>query len=268
MLKERIRDMRKERAELSGKLSFLDASLWLGPPEDFPNAVEMSLAEIKAVAAKYFIGGGLVSHWFGKSVSAQDGNRCLMESVPVTEAQFSVIWTVLPLFPEEPGPLPGRTEMPANVKAARIFPKTNRFLLDKFVLGGLCAFLIERGMPLFIWHTELDWKELYEFASDFPDLKIIVETQPQKILYHMRNLMPLMRARRNVLLEISNFAGADYLDYGVKNIGAERFVFGSFMPVGDPLAPIGMLIDSAIGIDNMRAVASGNLTRIIEGVKS
>jgi len=268
LMKNQIREMRDKRKALAEELGFLDASLWLGPPEDFPNAKEMSFAELKNAAEKYFIRGGLVSHWYGKSVSAQESNRQLLKAVPKNDAKFHAVWTGLPLFPREQGPLPGQSGMPANVKAVRVFPKTNRFLLDKFVMEGLCGFLIGRRMPLFIWHTELDWKEFYAFAGDFPDLKIIVESQPQKILYHMRSLMPLMRSRQNVLLEISNFAGLDYLEYGVRTLGAERFIFGSFLPVNDPLAPVGMILDADISLADKRAVAGGNLKRIMEGVKS
>lgn len=263
-----IEEVSSEKKRLAASLDILDASMWLGQPEGFPNASAMSFPVLKEAANRHFITGGLVSHWSGKTASAQDGNRFLTEEFDSGKNNFYPIWTGLPLFPEEPGPLPGLSDMPSKVKAVRVFPKTNKFMMSGFVLGSLCKFLIGRSMPLMVWHTELEWKELYDLAGDFPDLNIIVETQIRKILYHMRNLMPLMRERKNVLLEISNFAGGGFLDYAVGQFGAERFIFGSFMPVADPFVPVGMLLDASCGENQKKMIAGDNLKRIIDGVKS
>ncbi len=98
-------------------------------------------------------------------------------------------------------------------------------------------------------------------------MTIIVETQTQKILYHMRTLLPLMRDRSNVLLETSNLSGQDYLEYGVKTLGPQRFVFGSFLPVFDPLASIGTVLDARIPEADKKLVAGDNLRRIVAEVR-
>ncbi len=52
----------------------------------------------------------------------------------------------------------------------------------------------------------------------------------------------------------------------MKEFGAERLIFGSFMPVNDPLVPIGMIIDADIEEKDKLLIASGNIKRIIEEV--
>ena len=75
-----------------------------------------------------------------------------------------------------------------------------------------------------------------------------------------------MRECPNIMVETSNFAGQGYIDYVVKEFGAQRLLFGSFMPVNDPLVSIGMIIDADIGEKEKLMIASGNIKRIIEGV--
>jgi predicted TIM-barrel fold metal-dependent hydrolase len=122
-------------------------------------------------------------------------------------------------------------------------------------------------MPLFIWHTELEWPALYELARTFPQLPLVVETQTQKILYHTRPLFALLRDCANVYVELSNFAGQGYLEYAVREFGAERLLFGSFLPVSDPLAPLGLVLDADLPEAAQRLIAGDNLRRLIGEVR-
>jgi len=262
-----IADMARERRELAERLAFCDSQLWLGPPDGFPLAEEMHPDALHHAAVGSLISGGLVSHWLGKMVSSQDGNRALEESLTELPDEYGAIWTGLPLFPEEPGPLPGKDELPDRVKGVRVFPASHGFLLEDFVAGSLLELMVQARLPLFVWHTELDWSSLYEIAGEFPELTIIVETQTQKILYHMRTLLPLMRERPNVLLETSNLSGQDYLEYGVNTLGPQRFVFGSFLPIFDPLSAMGAILDARISEEDKKLVAGDNLRRIIAEVR-
>jgi predicted TIM-barrel fold metal-dependent hydrolase len=100
-------------------------------------------------------------------------------------------------------------------------------------------------------------------AKAFPELALVVETQVQKILYHTRPLFALMRDCRNVFLEISNFVGQGFIEYATGEFGAERLIFGSFLPVNDPLVAIGMVIDSEISKEEKALIAGENLRRLI-----
>jgi uncharacterized protein len=108
---------------------------------------------------------------------------------------------------------------------------------------------------------------VYEIAKAFPKLPIVIETQVQKILYHTRPLFALMRDCRNVLLETSNFVGAGFMEYAVRGFGAERLLFGSFLPVNDPLVAMGMVLDAGIPEEQKALIAGGNLRRLISEVQ-
>jgi len=263
-----IAAMARQRRELCERLRFFDAGIWLGRPQGFPLAEELHLDSLPTQLAGRTLAGGLVSHWRGKVVSASDGNRALCEADRSLGPDLFTVWTGLPLFPTEAhGPLPGRDELPERARAVRLFPKSHNFPLESWAIGPLCEWLSARRMPLFVWHVELDWPALHRLAGEFPDLPIVVETQTQKILYHTRALFPLMRDRRNVHVELSNFAGAGFIEYAVSQFGAERLIFGSFLPVSDPLVPIGMVLDADIAEKEKRLIAGDNLRQLIGEVR-
>jgi hypothetical protein len=267
MIEERIRKMTQERLELAKKLRFYDCNLWLGRPEGFPLAEEILPERVSEVLEKRLVTGGLVSHWRGKTVSAQQGNESVLQDLRGQSKDLFAVWTGLPLFPAELGPVPGSTETPKEVRGVRIFPKSHHFPLTEWCIGSLCEWLIARRMPLFIWHTELDWPPMYQIAKTFPKLSIVIETQVQKILYHIRPLFLLMRDCRNVLLEISNFVGPGYIEYAAREFGAERLIFGSFLPVNDPFVAMGMVLDSEVPEEQKTLIAGGNLRRLVSEVR-
>ena len=267
MIEDVIKEMADNRSKLAERLSFCDANIWMGSPKGFPLAKEMMPSELPAVLARFHINGGLISHWRGCTVSAQEGNAALAEIESELPENCHILCTGLPLYPKDSGILPGLSSIPEATRGVRIFPATHKFELTKWVVGQLCKWLTDRRMPLFIQHTEFNWNMLRELASEFPDLTIIVETQPQKILYHTRTLFPLMNECPNIMLETSNFIGSGFMEFAVREFGGGRLIFGSFLPVNDPLAPMGMLLDANISESDKKLIAGGTLRRIVEEVR-
>jgi hypothetical protein len=247
------------------RLGFFDVEAWMGKPEGFPLAREMSRQALAGAMAAVGIEGCCHSHWSGHTISAQAGNRALLAEAREAGPGFYAIWTGLPLYPSEGMPLPGGSDPPPSVCGVRLFPKTHNYPLSGWVVGELCEWLIRHRLPLFVWHEETGWDSLSALASEFPALDIVVETQMRKVFYHLRPLFALMRAFPNVLVETSNLTGIDSVAFAVRAFGAERILFGSFLPANDPLAAMGMIVDADITEEEKRLVAGGNVRRLIEG---
>ena len=140
-------DERKRRSEALERLGLRDASLWLGPPEGFPLARELGLKELLGELGAYRIGGGLLSHWWGKTISAQAGNGAL-KALPADAALgLYTLWTALPLYPVDSGPLPGFGKPDERMKGARLFPKSHNYPLEDWVVGPPCEWLIRYRLP-------------------------------------------------------------------------------------------------------------------------
>ena len=255
------------RIEEARRMGIMDANMWLGKGREFPLAPVIGPEDLEGIYDNYFITGGLISHWNALSMSAQDANESLLEAETSLPDNTWTIWTALPLLPHEQDPLPGFGPPSGKMRGVRIFPKTHRYECASWVLGDLCSWCIEYKVPLFIWHVEADWSGLYSIAREFPLLTLIIETQWQKILYHNRTLYNLLNGCPNVLVETSNLAGQDLISHGVKSFGAQRFIYGSFLPMSDPFVSLGMLMDADLSEEEKRSIAGGTLRKLIIEVK-
>jgi len=250
------------------ELALFDANLWLGKPLFFPLAEELLPSELEPLLGKFHIQGALVSHWDAVRLSAQDGNQALMAASKILPKFVYTVWTGLPTTPREQGPLPGFGPSDPLVRGVRLFPQTHHFQLAPWVVGELCTWCVEHNLPLFLWHVEIRWDDVHAIALAFPRLHIVIETQWQKILYHVRDLLSLLKTCPNVLVESSNFIGQDHITQLVRSFGAERLIFGSFLPVNDPYAAIGMILDADISPQEKALIAGGNLRRLVEEVRT
>jgi len=262
-LEQRIESISQRAKDRARALDLFDSNLWLGPPDFFPLAREIPAVSLAAVMAEYDLGGGLVSHWDGSRLSAQEGNAALRDRGDLPPGTWTV-WTGLPLAPGEPGPLPGIGPADPRLRGVRLFPKTHHFQLSPWVIGSLCEWCAAHRLPVFFWHVEAEWDQVYRLASAFPALTLVVETQWQKILYHNRDLACLLASCANVMVESSNLIGQDFLTWLVRGWGAERILFGSFLPANDPWAAIGMILDADISDSEKALIAGGNARRLVQ----
>ena len=259
-------DLFDDYARRRAELHFHDCSIWLGEAAGFPLATAYNFEEMRGCMHSCTISGGLISHWSGLTLSPQHGNGALLEAIYTADANWRMVFTGLPLYPADEGPLPGRHMPHERLAGVRLFPKSHSYALVEWVVGSLLEWQEMHGLPLFLWHTEIGWNDVYNLAEKHPKLPIVVETQCEKILYHMRTLLPLMRDCDNVYVETSNLTGQGYIEQIVRDFGANRVLYGSFFPVNDPAVAMGMLLDADIGQRERSLIASGNLLRLLEGI--
>ena len=264
-----LNNIAETHVSLARRLRFVDAGVWLGPPEGFPLASELAATDVGDVLAKHLCTpGGLVSHWLGKVLSPQAGNSALAGAMDVMPDDFHGVYTGLPLLPGEIGvPFAEAVEFP-RMAGVRIFPRSHGFPPSAWMIGDLCEALVSHGIPLFIWHVELEWDSLRNLALSFPDLIIVVESQVRKLLYAIRPLVAVMRECANVWVETSNLVGIRLVEYFSREVGAERLIYGSFLPVSDPFVPMGMILDAELTEAEKRMIAGDNLRRLMEGEAS
>ncbi len=244
-----------------------DANVWLGRPAFFPLARELSPAELGPLLKRHGCAGALVSHWDSVHLSAQDGNRRLLDADPALPEGIFTVWTGLPSVPREQPPIPGVGRPDRRLRGVRLFPQAHHFELAPWVLTDLCEWCVQKRLPLFLWHVEIRWSDLYSLAAAFPRLTVVVETQWQKILYQVRNLFSLLASCPNVLVESSNFVGQDHVAYLVRTFSSRRLLFGSFLPVNDPFASIGLVLEADISDGERADILGGNLQRLIGEVR-
>jgi hypothetical protein len=253
--------------EARAELAFVDANLWLGRPRSPEFADEPGLSALQQRLARYQIRGGVVSHFAALTYSPSWGNRILLEQVEGTELWAGIVLMPEMFEPEDAGRCYLDDCLSRGARLARVFPQSHNFSLRSWCSGALLQALADRQLPLSIWHTEVPWEEIRSLCQAYPDLPVILEGTPLKILYYDRLLYPLLAQCPNLRLELHNLVNYLGIEDITRRFGARRLVFGSFMPIYDPNVAMMQVTHARIGEEDKAAIARENLAALVAGVR-
>ena len=148
----------------------------------------------------------------------------------------------------------------------RMFPKTHKYQLRKWLVGDILTELEKRRVPLMIWHMQAEWDEIAEIAEAYPKLPIIIEGSDQKTLYYVQSIMGLCEKYHNIHLEMHNFTQYDFFHYALKYVGADRMLFGSRSPFNDMNGPLYQIFINADEAQR-KLILSENIERLISEIR-
>jgi len=252
---------------MKAKLAFFDSSCWLGRPA-LPEFVTVhSVDGLLAQMQRYRIPRAVVSHIASKDYDPTVGNEMLLDAVRDADNLLGAV-TLVPSATGEQGDPHAYLDQCIKRKArlGRLFPTLHRFSLGDWCCGEVLAAMQERRIPLLIWHSEASWDTLFSLAGKYPELPIILEGTEgtgRKILYFNRFYYALLEKTRNVSIELHYMYNFLLLEDIVGKFGAERLVFGSYLPLQDPNATMMRITRARISDDDKRSIAGGNLERLV-----
>ena len=153
-----------------------------------------------------------------------------------------------------------------GVRAARIFPESHNFSLDRWSCDHLFEVLENRRIPLFVWYREIDWNVLYEICMKYPRLPLILEQCDQESYYNVRYIFPLLEQCGNLFISVHNSLLYLEIDEIVKRFGAERLIFSTYLTVDDPHASLMVITNGDFSGREKEMIAHGNLEKLLDGV--
>ncbi len=249
-------------------LSFFDCNLWLGRPSIPGFSTGFDLAHLLLRIERYAIASGIVSHFAAQMEAPHRVNDWLLGRLESCDSLWGGLVLTLDLPPgfatwdEYLGHALAR-----KARLVRLFPKSHRFSLQPWCSGELLEALAGRRVPLALWHTEVSWEEVRGLCLAYPDLPVIMEGWPQKILYHNRCYYPLLAQHTNLYLELHNLNNYLGLEDIVRRFGAGQLLYGSHMPLCDPNAPQMMVTGARITDRDKASIAHGNMERLLSEVQ-
>jgi len=262
-IEERIAEYQKER----DALGFLDLNMWIGKPLEAHFVSDYPIGELKKHIQRYEIKGGIVSHFSCIEYDSAWGNEQLWQAIAGSGLFGAVVLTPEMFY----DPIKGREILKNSIakgaRLARVFPKHENFEFRPWCIKHLLDNLLEFHLPLMIWQTETTWNDIDEVCCAYPDLTVIIEGNPQKILYHNRRFYPLLENHENVKLEMHNVIGYLGVEDLVKHFGAERLMFGSNLPLWDPNCTMMSVTHARVSEEEKHLMAHGNLEKLINHVK-
>lgn len=145
-----------------------------------------------------------------------------------------------------------------GIKALRAFPQEHRYRLDGRTFGGLLEAITERHIPLL---AKENLSALGDLLAEFPDLTLVAMNQGPHSLE--RYLRPLVEIYPNFYVDTSYYIVDGLIEEFCERYGPRRLVFGSGFPDNCSGAALLRLICADIDLEAKRAIAAGNLDRLL-----
>ena len=160
-----------------------------------------------------------------------------------------------------------------GVRSIRLLPKMHNYPFRDWVVGPWLEWAAEEAIP--VWmpvnygiparredldSTQLDPEALHDTLKAHPRVRVVLcEAQ----IRHVPWVLPLLRSVPNIHVEISRFVITDGIALLLETVGVERVIYGSRYPDSPMAAQLYSLHRSGLSEDNLRAVCSANLDRLL-----
>ena len=251
------------------KVKFFDANSYLGAP--VPGSlrkVPETTAEILEVMNDYGIEKAVVANPLALNYNAAYGNERLLKEIGKNERLYAAA-ILLPDGTEESGRLSDYLSFLISHKVVmvKLFPKVHNFVLSDYCSGSLLRLLEERRIPVTLWHTQTEWNEIDKLCQTYPQIPLIIEGVARKLFYDNRIFYPLLAKHKNLFLESHSLTDYLGLDDIVKKFGAEKVIFGTFIPENDPEAALMPIVYGRFPLEKKRMIAGGRLWSLITNIK-
>jgi hypothetical protein len=207
---------------------------------------------------RYSLRSALVSHWAGEEYDAAAGNEALARD---QHARLTPAWAILPdvNFLES---LAKRKPL-----AVRLSPGVTQhnFSLAGWCAGSMFEYLQQNAIVSLISRNDIGWSEVATVLQNFPRLTLVL----LDVGYRAdRYLFPLLDRFPSLYFDSATYLAHRQLESFVEKRGAKSLLFGSRLPLFTPASAIGVLATARISASDKKAIAGGNLRRLLEAAKA
>lgn len=253
---------------MSSRLKFFDANCMIGRLEYIRPRSFYTVQRLVKEMKYYSIDRAVVFHTLSWKYDSKVGNYKLLEEINNYD-QLYPCWTLLPPATMETGSVKEVISeiIRNNVRAVRLFPGDHAYELKEWIIGELFSALEEYRIPVWInvcnpatYQEQIDWDDIFNICSIHPNLPIVLAKTGFRL---QRKLYPLMDRHSNILLELSDFIMYRGLESIVSRYGAERLLFGTWMPINDPGATLAIITYADIKREEKELIAYKNLENLL-----
>ena len=146
-----------------------------------------------------------------------------------------------------------------------IRPGADYWSLTPWASGTLFAALEARRLPVVVVEAMVNLGQVAEIASRHPHLPLLLAGAGYR---QQRTLLPLLRSFPSVHLVLGEaYAPHGGLEQLVREVGAERVLFGTGFPRTEPMCAITYLLYSALSEEEKQLIGAANLERLLAEVQ-
>lgn len=259
----------------TNRLRFFDCNATLGRPASPTFGSWLSRRSLLAEMEQLGIDEALVAHVHGQEIDGDEGNRSTIQATsesPRLHAQA----TLFPRFgPEAKSQTDAELDalVRAGFVAVRVHPNPTHHIMDANIypgqleltptaMGRIFSGLEARRIPLFVELAQTTWGELDELCRAYPRLEVVVTN----VSYTAKRAMfSLLASVPNIAFDTSGFHAYRGIEEVCETFGATRLLFGTRLPAYNALPAKALITFADIGDEDRRAIAGGNLARLLAG---
>ena len=120
------------------------------------------------------------------------------------------------------------------------------------------------SIPLVVLHTDVGFGEIRKLADAHPELQIILESGPRKILYFLKDVEELLAGCNNVWLSTYNFCNWLGIEGMCEKGLGGRLLYGTHWPVYSPDVSMGPIVMGQLSWQQKCDIAGNNLRRLLD----
>lgn len=237
------------------RVPVFDANIGVGHRHNraapFENANEL-LDEM----GRHGVDRAVIYHVQGEMISAIRGNEALLQW---ENDAFCLQWVAGPGADS----LRQLQEFQADgkVKSVRLHnTEESRCPFVDWLYGSLLEWLSEAGIPLWVSLADSPPVEIVETLRGFPDLKVVLVGAHYT---HSAIVGPMLQMLPKTYLELSRFENVGGVESLIREMGAERLLYGSFYPRYAMGPMLFYLHHVKIEPDDLAAICAGNLDGLL-----
>jgi hypothetical protein len=239
------------------ELDLLDANVRLGPSASHGH-LALEADALLAEMDRFRIRQALVSHWTAEEYDAAAGNRALARDL---RPRLLPAWTALPAE-ESLGEL-----VKLAPRAVRLTPgkKQHNYSLSRWCSDALLDYLEQYSVVTLLSMQDVGWEEVAAVLDNFPCLQLVLLDLGYRA---DRYLFPLLDHHSGLHFDSATYLAHRQLEAFIEQRGADRVLFGSRLPLFTPGSALGVLASARISQEEKRAVAGGNLRRLLAAART
>ncbi len=245
-------------------MRFFDCNCFIGLPLNGILKPVPTAKELLACMDRAGVERALVWHVAQRDYAVPTGNRLLAQAIAGHHDRLAGCWSIMP---NQCGELPEPDKFceqmaAANVRALTAFPSLHRFLLRAESCGPMLEAMVERRIPMILPVTSgVGWEDTYRLMAEFPALVCVLSNV--NTWATVRMLLPLLGQYAYVYLDISEYILDGGIELVAERYGAGRMLFGTGFPGRGHGGPMLVLKHADVPEEDKRAVAAGNLERML-----
>jgi hypothetical protein len=257
-------------------MKFFDANAMIGEHFSPREGTFLQAGDLIREMDFFGISEALVYHGMARDYNSEFGNRKLLECIR-DEPRLHACWVVdaPPFNPSITSRQLMKEALKAKVEAVRLIwggPLPNITVLDMDVLGNLFETLEAHRMPVIVENdsaTEIGGSQLVDLKNvckAFFKLPIILFSPKLGRDYSL--IYSLLDRLRNFHLEIGSIHANGVMEEICRRFGTHHLIYGTNFPwFGGGQTRISLAYADLPGKDK-EAIASGNLVRLIKGIRN